>query len=240
MACADCGGPVSDRTKTGRCRKCACAATGKARRKRVSANCVDCDIQLGQANKSGRCRLCFNKWFGTNPEFVKARAEGIRRKFQDPEHRAKMVKVARRNGQKASADPKHRAYLIERGKTVLAPLLHSPEVRARNQSRETRERAARTMHERVMGWCPPEYRARYRWLVRSKRMHASDARKAVEAEIANAQALRHVENALDYLRRFAPVQRLENGYRYGTAILSPSELIERATWRGWQPERWAA
>jgi hypothetical protein len=49
-----------------------------------------------------------------------------------------------------------------------------------------------------------------------------------------------VDSALDYLRKFAPVQKLENGYRYGNAVLSPAEVVSRAKIRGWEPERLAA
>jgi hypothetical protein len=168
------------------------------------------------------------------------RAEGIRRKFQDPKHRAKMAEVARRNGQKAAADPAHHQWLVEHGKELyakyLAPLQpgHSPEARAK---------AGRKRTETVLGWCPPELRALHRRNTISKRMRAADSRAMIEKMVADREAIRsgHLDDALFWLNRIAPVKRLDDGtYRYGSAILTPGQLIDRAKLKGWHPMDMAA
>lgn len=237
--CATCGVPRSSKNKTGLCRKCAAAVTGRARRIERRTECIECGGRITRQSKTGRCRVCASIHVNKTDELKLKRAEGIRRKFQDPEHRAKMAKVAIRNGQKGAADPEHHAWLVRRG-YELTKILQSPEVRARNQSPECRARAGRSVSETRMAWCPKEYWEDYRFLVRSKRMLAADARRMIEQKIADRQALKDIDEALYFLRKFAPVAKLEDGFRYGNAILSPAEVIERAKTRGWQPDRWAA
>ena len=197
-------------------------------------NCLDCGKQIGPGRKSGRCLPCGNLFRGSDPEFQRRRAEGIRRKFQDPEHLEKMRAVARRNGQKASTDPEYRKRLIERGKRIYAEILSRPDVRKRNVA--AIKASGWKITEHWLGWCPEEYRGLYRRLTLSKRMPAKAAREAVEKHIADDQAIRsgNLSDAVFWLNRIAPVSKLDDGrYRYGNAILSPGEIMARARLKGW-------
>lgn len=229
--CIVCNGPTTTRSRLGRCRRCAYEA-----RRRPIPTCSDCGVPITRSSR-GRCRPCSAEVLNSDKAFHARRIEGIRRKFEDPEHRAKMAAVARRVGQKAAVDPDHRAWLIEHGRRQVKRLW-TPEARARFLA--GRPAAGRKISETRMGWCPPEYRDEYRRLCRSKRLNAADARAIIEQKIANQDALGDVDSALDYLRRFAPVAKLENGFRYGNAILTPAEVVSRARVRGWQPERLVA
>lgn len=210
----------------------------------MTPTCLDCGKGISTRSRSGRCNACFNISKGKDPIFQAARAEGIRRKFKDPEHLAKMQRIARRNGQKARCDPAYAKQLSERGKILAETVLKSPEVRARTMSKASRALAGRAIHEFHMGWCPVEYRDHYRRLVRSKRMPAADARQAtlrkIELDTLAPIARLHADAAADFLRRYTAVQRTEEGWRYGTTVLTPEQLIERAQLKGWQPSRWAA
>lgn len=203
-------------------------------------NCVDCGKQLAAPKKNKRpaerCMACGNRHRGNDPEFQRLRAEGIRRKFQDPEHRAKMAKVITRTAEKARADPEYYARLVRQGHYQYQNHLNSPETRARN--RAAVKAAGPKIVEARLSWCPEQYRAEYLRLQRSKRMRAADARAVIEAKIADDQAIKSgkLDDAVFWLNRIAPTKRLDDGrYRYGSAVLTPGELMKRAERKGWQP-----
>jgi hypothetical protein len=148
-----------------------------------------------------------------------------------------MAKVVARNNAKARLRPEFAEWLSGHGR-MLAQLLRTPEMVARTKA--AKHKIGPAVSEARMGWCPQQFRDEYRILVHSKRMRGADARQLIETKVANVAALKHVDSALDYLRKFAPVQKLEDGFRYGNAILTPSEVVSRATVRGWQPDRLAA
>lgn len=237
-ACRVCSTAISRFSKYGFCRPCARRNRGSMPVEEFATNCIDCGVGLCKINRSGRCKLCFNQAMWKDPQFRQNRLVGIRRKFAEPEYAEKMSKKARRLAQLMAIDPEIQARKRELGKIAYQKNLAPPEVRARAIAAV--RRAGPTHTELRLGWCPQEFRERYSRLVNSKKMKAADARAIIEQEIADQQALKHIPSALEHLRRLAPVQVLENGYRYGNAILRPSEVIERAKLRGWQPERWAA
>jgi hypothetical protein len=136
------------------------------------------------------------------------------------------------------ADPDKRAAAVERAKLIYQRFLDTDENRAKVAA--TRIQAGEKIREMRLAWCPPEYRGLHHENVYRHRMLAAQSREMIEKLIANDRALKDVDSALDYLRKFAPVQKLENGYRYGNAVLSPAEVVSRAKIRGWEPERMAA
>lgn len=236
--CRVCSTAISRFSKYGFCRPCARRNRGAIPIEEFPTNCIDCGVDLCAINRSGRCKACFNPNRWKDPQFRENRLAGIRRKFAEPEYAEKMRKKASRLGQLMAIDPEMQAKRRELGKIAYQKNLASPEVRARTI--EAVKRAGPKHTELRIGWCPPEFRPRYFYLCKTKKMCSADARAIVEQEIADAEALKHVSSALEHLKRLAPVQVLENGYRYGNAILRPSEVIERAKLRGWSPDRWAA
>jgi hypothetical protein len=240
--CVRCDAPCSSRTRTGLCRKCYVAAISVGARPKART-CEACEKPISRHSKSGYCIPCSNKVRATTPEWREKHKAGIVRKFEDPAHKAKMQAVARRNGQKAAADPEHLTKLRERGYWLIANRLHTPEGKA--ASLAARARAGKAISEARLGWCPPEHRDHYRWLMRSKRMLAADAKAKIMALIDEQVLVKiastHTSEAADYLRKYTMVKRLPDGtFQYGVTILTPAQIIERAQLRGWKPDRWAA
>lgn len=224
--CSECGTSIDRRVKSGLCKVC------------VRKPCGDCGATLGPKNRSGYCSRCNTARLNADPEFSQLRLNGIRRKWEDPDFLEAQRRRCQRMGQKFGIDPDMRARRVAWGKFAYASWLSKPEIRERANTSPLR---GKKVSEARMGWCPPEMRERYRYLTHSKKMLAADARKVIELEWADKQALKHVDSALYHLQKIAPVHKLENGYRVGNSpILRPSEVVERAKLRGWQPESWAA
>jgi hypothetical protein len=202
-----------------------------------------CGAPLQRRNRSGRCQACFTRFLNGDPALHAARVAGIRAKFTDPAHREKMAKIARRNGQKSAADPRHLERLRERGRRLAPAVFRTPGALARMAA--VRAANGRKVSETRLGWCPPAWRDRYRYLMRSKRLSAAAARAQVleEAERDRLTALATFDNldsAIFHLRRLTPVIRLDDragagAYRVGTATLEPWQLIKRALHKGWTP-----
>jgi hypothetical protein len=234
-----CGATITRRSKRGLCRSCAALnrQPNPGHRKPKTKRCLDCDTLISDMSK-GRCRTCANIYFNRLPETIEKRKLGWKKRLADPEKYEQLCRVAKRNSQKAMADPEKRAAASERARHIYALYLNTPEARAKVAA--SRSRAGDKIREMRLAWCPPEYRELHRENVYSHRMLASQSREMIEKLVANDRAMKDVDSALDYLLKFAPVQKLENGFRYGNAILSPAELVSRAKVRGWEPERWAA
>jgi hypothetical protein len=233
-ACTECGTAIGPRTKSGLCSEHARGKGHGAHPKPWS--CSVCSTAITK-NKTGMCKPCGLRVRNVSAQHRRAVSEGQRRAMQDPEFYAKKCRIAARNAQKSYLDPERLAVAriialahLEKAFTPEALKLKAERIRA----------ARDAMVDKRLSWCPPEYRALHHRNVNSKRMHAADSRAMIEQLMADNAALKHIDSALDFLKRLAPVAKLENGYRYGNAILRPSEVVERAKLRGWQPERWAA
>lgn len=167
--------------------------------------CADCPEII--TAKSTRCRGCATRRVNASPEVAAARAAGIRAKFTDPAHLAKMQRVAKRNGETARADPAFRARLVEHGKRQRAGSLGTPQARAAYLA--SRPASGRKRTETVLGWCPPEYRDEYRRLNRSKYIPAAQAKQMIldmiEAERAKPAKLSPFERQERAMRNGAPL-----------------------------------
>lgn len=205
------------------------------------ANCSGCEVPITK-NKTGMCVRCANRKLNADPIAKAKRVAGIRKKFQDPAHRAKIAAVARRNAQKAAVDPEIRLKLIEHGKKMAANYLHTPEGRAANKA--ARQRAGQSRTETVLGWCPPELRAEYRYWAISRRKPAAEARRIIEAKIAEREAMRFIPGAIQWLNRIARTTQDQDGtIRFGNSTMTPVEAVRFAKLRGWDgdiPEALAA
>lgn len=237
--CKKCDRPISSQSLTGHCRWCARRLRDVLPRLE-RGSCLDCGSLLGIKNRSGRCSHCQPAHANRDPAFQKRRVAGIKRKWEDPEFLAKMRKIASRMGQKAALDEDLQERRRAWGKYAYANWLGKPEVRARALASPTR---ARTMSETRLAWCPPEMRQKYRDLKRRTKMRAAEAKKIILREWADIQAVRDpgFDEALFWLSRISPITHQEDGtYRFGYAVLTPSEVIARAKLKGWEPSRWAA
>jgi hypothetical protein len=234
-----CGAIIYARTnKSGKCVSCAAKTRAPGTPRPSNLTCMDCGDRIGPQSTSGRCRKCGMAYYNRLPETRAKRIEGWKKRLARPGEYEKLCKVATRNSQKAMADPVKRAAAAERARTVLIPYMSSPEILAKIKA--SRAAAGEKVREYRLGWCPQEYRALHHENVNRHRMKSDQSREMIEKMIRESEALKHVDDALCFLRKFAPVAKLEHGFRYGNAILGPAEVIERAKVRGWQPDRWAA
>lgn len=225
--CNECGCDIDYRVKSGLCKVCA------------RKPCLDCGRLTGPANQTGYCAHCSTIRLNRDPAHTALRVAGIRRKMEtDPAYMAQQVRNGRRLGQKSALDPELRARRVEHGKRVYRELLCRPDVVARRDA--TLKAQGPRISERWMSWCPEKYRELHRHNTRKLKMTLAESKAIILPMVADDEALKHIDSALEYLKRLAPVGKLENGYRYGNAVLRPSEVIDRAKLRGWQPDRWAA
>lgn len=225
--CGGCGKSIDHRSLNGKCPEC------------NMRPCSQCGSLIRPRNTTGLCHRCNIARSNADPEFNRRKGEGLRRRMrEDPEYAERLRKSGRRMGLKASLDPELRERRVIFGKWLYRNVLSRPDVVAKRD--EALKHIGPAMRRAKLPWLPDEYRDEYRKLIRNRKLKAAEARAVIEERIANDEALKDVDSALDYLRRFAPVQKLENGYRYGNAVLTPAEIINRAKVRGWQPERLAA
>jgi hypothetical protein len=73
--------------------------------------CLDCPSSITHQSKTGRCKPCANRYnMRADPTLAKRRADKLRQLEQEPEYRAKMQAVRRRNGlaQLSWCPPKYR------------------------------------------------------------------------------------------------------------------------------------
>ncbi len=201
--------------------------------------CATCAVLINNYNKSGRCVMCGLAHRQHSEDFQAKRLEGIRKAYEDPEFRERQKAGLRRAISKLYADPEYAARMRERGEWLYANKLNTPEAKAALAA--SRGRAGQSNSERRLGWCPPEYRGLHRRNVFSKRMRSAESRAAIEAMIADRAAHRDLDDAIRWLNRLAPTKKLDTGLvRYGMAELRPSEIVDRAKLKGWQPEQLAA
>lgn len=242
--CRVCNSPASSRAKTGLCRQCYDAGRYVPK----TRNCRDCGAQITKQGKHCLCRTCAATLTSNDPAVIARRAEAMRTNWQDPGFRQEKSAAISRAKRRCLANPE----MLEKYQAMGRRLNAEGKWRAvLTPGCEARKRASLKARETRLGWCPPEYRARYLFLMRSLKGKAR-AKRAVLEEIArdaaraHKEAVRHLSitqasEAADFLRKYTAVRRLDNGlWRYGTADLTPEQLIERAQLRGWKPERLAA
>lgn len=175
-----------------------------------------------------------------DPEFQKTRVAGIRRKFKEPEYRAKMQRLGSRLGQKSALDEELQERRREHGKWAYANFLSRPETvakcLAKVKANGPKLRAIR------MAWCPREMWDRHKFLVRSKKMRFEDAKEQVFREWDELRAARHpyFGSVVDFMRRRTAVidrgAHEEKRYRVGLTDMTAGELLKRAEFNGYQME----
>ena len=147
----------------------------------VERHCGECGAAITRQSKSGLCRLHAMRRLHADPGYCERRMAALQRHFAQPGVReacAERLATWRRNMPAAE-----RERLREWGRHLVREHLSQPEVRARSQRPEARAAAIAGNDAAKMGWCPPELRAAYHRLVRSKKIPAREARRIIEAEI---------------------------------------------------------
>ena len=192
-----------------------------------------CGAVISKRTKSGRCKSCANAYVNSSPEIKAKRAEGIRRKWDsDPAWAAEM----KRQATARLMSPEVRA------KSNAAFMLNQPWTKAERDA-ASYARGGRTISNVRLAHIPLTLRGEYRRLVRSKRMSAADASAAVLA-LVDAH---YAPQAVDFLRRFAPVNRCTadgtprpdgDHYRYGAVVKTAAEFVATARRKGWSPDEW--
>lgn len=233
--CSDCAKPISRRSKTGRCLKCACRLIGQAR-KLPPRHCCDCGTEISRSAK-GRCRPCGAAYVNGSAEIKARRADAIRAKFRDPNHAAKMRVVARENGKKASQDPLHRQWLKANGKRLYRDILSRPDIREKNIAAIRANSHKITEH--FLGWCPPEWRDEYRYLIRTKRMLAAEAKAVILAQIT-AERERARRAAVREAEKLSPFERDELALKNGAKIVANDRAPQFGEARDYGENKWKA
>lgn len=170
-------------------------------------NCT-CGKELGRHNKSGLCARCFNRSRNADPEFQRRRIEGIRRKYADPTHRAKMARVIAQNSKRWQATPEGRDWMEKNGKRLATEVLRRPEVMAKAISPEARAKANRTRQEGWYGFCPIEHRPTYKFLRNVKKLTRDEAMAVINQEIECGR------------RRLSPFERQDRALAKGAKLIA--------------------
>jgi hypothetical protein len=165
--------------------------------------CLDCPAPLGRTNTSGRCRRCLPKVLASDPARRARQVAGIARHFACPKVREAAAKRLRQY----SADPALNEKRREIGKarwrsgSLKLPAV-SPEQYAENGRKVTATRLA---------WCPPEWRDRYRALLRKNVAPAAECKAMILQEIAAAERAR--------LAKLSPLDRQLERVRSGAKLI---------------------
>lgn len=121
----------------------------------MSRTCSDCPAELGPKNLSGRCKPCATRKNNADPVLAEKRRQGIQRRFQDPEYRARHAARCADQNRNISEEVRekrrqHGYGMVE--KLAAASRAVTPEMRAANGKKRSAT---------VLAWCPPEWRAKY-------------------------------------------------------------------------------
>lgn len=230
-----------------KCRSCAAKTRVCGPPPPSSKTCKDCGGRVGPQSTSYLCKSCATIRHNKLPEMIQKRREGWKKRLARPGEYERVCKTATRNSQKAAADPVKRAEAAERGRMNYARYLNTPEMRARIAA--TRKQAGEKIREKLLAWCPLEYREMHRQNTARYRMTAAQSREMIE-KLAERESWERSANShpcfssvVHFMQRFTSiVERNEEGgrlYRVGLVDLTPGELLKRAVSRGYG-ERMAA
>ena len=186
-SCKTCACAISHRNLSGLCRSCAAKARTPATNRRTQrrvGQCLDCGTGI-TAQSKGRCRPCATKHFNRCPETIAKRLAGWKRRMAKPGEYEKLCAQAKINSRRAMADPIKRQQAVERGMDIYRRYLNTPESRAKVAA--GRKQAGRKISERLLAWCPPEYRELHRANVESHKMKAAESRQFIQEMIREAK-----------------------------------------------------
>jgi hypothetical protein len=209
---------------------------------RKTAKCKDCGAPVNPGRKTGRCRPCVARFLARDPATRAKTAVSMSRVWSDPAYKDRLSrKISAAQIASMAENQKLMRARRELGRKLA---LTGKGLAAQRADPNYPRRLAEAISDSKLSWCPREYRDHYRFLLRQKRFCAATAKEMILAKVEQdrraAIAATSLNDAIHFLRRFAPIATRQDGYLYGTVILSAEELIARAEQKGWQPDRWAA
>lgn len=164
--------------------------------------CSDCSAPISRGNKTGRCNPCALRHRNADPAFQARRIAAIRKAYREPVKRAAAAKRIYAHHQAARRDPAMREKL-NRNIWVARERLSDPDVLAKMEGR--RAQAGRNRTETCLAWCPADRRDEYRYLVRSKRLPAADAKARILASLTPFERqMQAVRNGAGLVSRVIP------------------------------------
>jgi len=143
----------------------------------MTRTCSDCPAELGPKNLSGRCKSCATRKNNADPVLAEKRRQGIKRRFQDPEHRARHA--ARCAALSVNISEEVRERRRQHGRTMVETLAKA----SAGITKEQRVAAGLKRTATTLAWCPVEWRAKYRDLCKRGRS-APEAKRMVLDMIA--------------------------------------------------------
>jgi hypothetical protein len=208
--------------------------------------CRSCAKPVHSSNKTGFCRPCRSAASQKAIRLCSQCGASLYRVNVTGLCKPCCIVVA---GRKARENPEISARLKANAKDLARKNFFTPEARAKWQ--KSRKAVGERKTERVLGWCPLEYRREYKLLAKRGNGNAAQARAIIldrmrTDEQAKAKtelvmtARFHASTAAEFLRKFAPIKLTQEGWEYGytRTILTSEELVERAQLRGWKPTEW--
>lgn len=206
----------------------------------MTRTCSDCEKPIATRAKGTRCLTCFNKARAAKPKNCSVCGIALNAR-QNKSGMCRTHALHAAVARKRVEDPSFVEKMRELGRATVYQNLLSPEARAR--SRPAMAEVGKLRTERMLGWCPVEYRDEYRRLMRGGHNSARQAKAQILKQIGADRLARlttfdNLPAAVDYLRRYTAVFKRGDGYLYGTTLLTPEQLIKRALDKGWQPFEW--
>lgn len=145
--------------------------------------CSDCGTPLNPNPRrlGTRCKPCGARAMARSPDKREKCRVAMKRRFDEPGYHSQHVARCTAGTREALKRPEFRAMRQEQGRRV-GLLGLGKEKNAAGSPARVKAGLKRT--ETVMAWCPLEYRAEYRRLIRTKLVRAPEARRMVEDMIA--------------------------------------------------------
>jgi hypothetical protein len=234
-----------------------CLARAACVAKTPGKHCVRCAAKTPERRAALSAGL--RKGLEANPDRLRAKQDLCRRlaadpvlcakktalakaTLSDPERKARHRRSCARGAARRLADPVKGAALRQLGHDFGKPnlrLAYSPEAIAKRGKR---------ISDRLMAWCPQEFRLLNGQLKRQG--HLLPARKQIIAERADEIRFAPIdtEAAASHLRKFAPVTRCNatgaqdavgTHWRYGSQVMTRVEFARLAIRKGFDPQAWA-
>jgi hypothetical protein len=184
--------------------------------------CSDCAKPISKLSRSGLCRPCAIRRLNADPEFQAKRLKALRESPALQKGSETRLRVGRAANATRMKNPFYVAALRKRMRDKIQPLAMLPE----NMAKRDEAARGRAVSETKMKWCPPEYRALYRGLIRNnfkmaeaKEMVFAQAaadrkRKAAEAR-ARKDSLKTLEGQMRALERGARLAANDTGPSFG-------------------------
>ena len=242
-SCTTCGGPISYNSTTGRCRACYVAP--------LIRTCADCGTRIAPGGK-GRCRPCYMAVarLPVPADFaeraVKTSAKDLARHYGCSENT--ITRWAKDSGLRLGSRHLGARRPVPEGFADIAG--STPLTRLREMFRTDGATVKRWLAEAGIAQFRPKPKQRVSRFASIPRTAPISIKRAGASFNTLSRDCSTEGQAADVLRKYAPVYRCtERGgvpedrkllthWRYGTAILTGAELIERARAKGFNPEAW--